>query len=1051
MFKKVARVVLIGLTSVLLTSCSIDDMLSGYADTITTRLNWNREQLTRLYNAGLMSDNTYNEMSDAITKRINDWRGRTDIPADVTAAIVAKCTKIEPRDATEKDEDADSDTDDDTDDATDGGDNTNEGKIAEYLKNCNNSYFSLGGGKYNIFADKSEQELNKILETNIYTINMSEGDLSDIIKDVDVIKECQKAKSGLDSGDSEYGNAVKHLYANTEDSKVSVAEYVGQHSGAGGMDFFVDTKHQTFYDDNNKFYTLTNDANNDTNYDPSEINDPEAHKDLMLYSDNNDSFPVVALRLHEINDKAIDALLDVLNSSQASYLVVSPQFGNKETRIIKLVYPVNYVKSISWDGNNAYANIATSDFINVNIYTCKIELNKKSNRLTELERNTQEAMLNVVGTYNKDAGQNNSSLVTLGKMNVAVLDKTTTCTGILLRDYLEYSYMPGLMGSDENFVALGRRVRLKALEIDPNDPSKAKISDLNNFAEFIDRKGTPIAGADAVSVNDLLDYRSGSSGHEQTAIVLSSAKPDGAMELQLDDGTNDGTGITTNPDSESNKAELDKLNKSIGNNSVAEVAYNPIYKASEDAGTTNTGILEKAGVAVNSGVNAVGNGLTWAGGTIVTATGDIVNSAGDVIGNMSNGVANVFGSNSLMSINIVSALENEVGMFNFYSGRYTVDNGGVSSWTENTQSVTTSGASTWTYTKEDGSLAKDEWLAIPDNNDVCHFFHFTGTVLDVNTKVNGYPVDESGRAHSPFGSNALLTLTTPDVVNSKIVTSKDSNTKSTSTSSSSSSVDEDLEANEGTGLYKTEYSSTIYPIVTFPFSNDANSVYVDKADGSDLGTDNSVDVFYGIFVNADLNNSMLYSGWIKGEDQESGNLAWWNNWLSVNKYNYRIDERALEEWLEMNLADYVFAKDKDTIILNVKTLEVIQNKINKTGRINFVNLVRGFTIILGFLAIIDALLLLAAWAIDTQFSFSFKLMPIISFGKCVAVTDADEMASVNTRDIKYLTFSGVLARALIMIMLGAFITLTDVITTLGKILSVVMTLVDFFIGMITGR
>jgi hypothetical protein len=147
----------------------------------------------------------------------------------------------------------------------------------------------------------------------------------------------------------------------------------------------------------------------------------------------------------------------------------------------------------------------------------------------------------------------------------------------------------------------------------------------------------------------------------------------------------------------------------------------------------------------------------------------------------------------------------------------------------------------------------------------------------------------------------------------------------------------------------------------------------------------------------------------------------------------------------------VFAKDKDTIILNVKTLEVIQNKINKTGRINFVNLVRGFTIILGFLAIIDALLLLAAWAIDTQFSFSFKLMPIISFGKCVAVTDADEMASVNTRDIKYLTFSGVLARALIMIMLGAFITLTDVITTLGKILSVVMALVDFFIGMITGR
>ena len=161
MYKKVARIILIGLTSMMLTSCSVDDMLSGYADTITTRLNWNREQLTRLYNAGLMSDNTYAEMSDAITKRIDDWRGRTELPSDVKAAITAKCADIPQGNDT------------DGDGIIDEGDDIEDGKIAEYLSHNDNSTIPLGSGKYNVFADKSEQELNKILETNIYTINMS--------------------------------------------------------------------------------------------------------------------------------------------------------------------------------------------------------------------------------------------------------------------------------------------------------------------------------------------------------------------------------------------------------------------------------------------------------------------------------------------------------------------------------------------------------------------------------------------------------------------------------------------------------------------------------------------------------------------------------------------------------------------------------------------------------------------------------------------------------------------------------------------------------------
>ena len=333
----------------------------------------------------------------------------------------------------------------------------------------------------------------------------------------------------------------------------------------------------------------------------------------------------------------------------------------------------------------------------------------------------------------------------------------------------------------------------------------------------------------------------------------------------------------------------------------------------------------------------------------------------------------------------------------------------------------------WKLKLSDASYAQDGWYMTADGNGKYHYFHFTGGLMDSNTDIKPnstvtYHVDDNGYLINPDDNQPW------------------ERASGGGASTVASSTDDKFK--------ETLYSKTIKPTATFPIADSTNNVYVDRTDGNDIGTSNGPEMFYGMCISTNVFTSQLYSGWIHGEDESKGNLEWWNAWLESAKMRYHIDIDALEKYLNLNFTADMLDGDDTTIVLNKDTLEKIQNQMNSESRVSFVGTIRTIPIILGYLAYAEAFLLLAAWVIDTTFSFEFKIMPVISFGTCVAVMYADDVAEYG--DVKYLTFSSVLARALTLVGIGVALTAFNIIGALGKIIGTALSIAKFLLSFISG-
>lgn len=507
--KNIKSVVVMSLLAFTLSSCSgkVDDVLSDMQVTVAKRINWNIEQLTRLKNVGLVTDAMY----DGLVTNINSRLGKitntdnTNLDSNVANFIKPALSYI-------------MSTSGSPFSGVAGADNLAEyPTFKTYVENIGSVSSYLGSNKGNpsvdskkvtpleIFSTKNTtkssggQDINEILNSRIYVLNadLVGTDLSDLAIAMKTIKEL-KDKTGLSNEERDKLAKARGWLSNFKETDMSLLD--------GSTSLTRITK------PNAEAYKVATGSGIPESKSDESLNNPLKGEDLAIFSS---TVPVMAIRLQELDDKVIDALLKEINDAGDSYLIdYVDGDANKGARVYRMFYPVSYVDTVKYDSTNKKANIISkkSDLITVNIMTGQVNLAKDNDYYSAEELKSIEAIYNVLG--NSD---NESSFTIWDKAKTKEkhngIESDVESNTILLKDYLEYTYLPTFI-KDEPFVALGRKVRLYGIEKD------GTFKDTTKIGKFIDKTGFPITGAEPIKLDDLVDRKSGNKDNEKTAIKL---------------------------------------------------------------------------------------------------------------------------------------------------------------------------------------------------------------------------------------------------------------------------------------------------------------------------------------------------------------------------------------------------------------------------------------------------------------------------------------------------------------------------------------------------
>lgn len=252
---------------------------------------------------------------------------------------------------------------------------------------------------------------------------------------------------------------------------------------------------------------------------------------LVLHSDGRVS---TVCSVRGLNPNLIDEILAIENPDNTANKKISGykyvaihidgiDSETSETVLLKMEYPLYYIDGVKVSdskGKEFKSSLNKSD-LKVNLYTGKL-LNNNGDEVKLADED--DPILQIDAT--DKTGSKSSFIVAScseeqifeGKGDKAVepgaewtasngfdeggvtyknigynKKEVTSCLAIILADYLELTYKPGIV-TDEDFVALGRRLRVKSLH--------GKASDI--YAEFVDRKGALIPDAKKVYVSDLI-------------------------------------------------------------------------------------------------------------------------------------------------------------------------------------------------------------------------------------------------------------------------------------------------------------------------------------------------------------------------------------------------------------------------------------------------------------------------------------------------------------------------------------------------------------------
>ncbi|GHU56155.1 hypothetical protein AGMMS49975_18990 [Clostridia bacterium] len=192
----------------------------------------------------------------------------------------------------------------------------------------------------------------------------------------------------------------------------------------------------------------------------------------------------------------------------------------------------------------------------------------------------------------------------------------------------------------------------------------------------------------------------------------------------------------------------------------------------------------------------------------------------------------------------------------------------------------------------------------------------------------------------------------------------------------------DLDTAAANSLHRAvKYVDKIGVSVRFP------SEEIDRTDyANDIQNAPNRPVMYAMKADLSPFVTNLYANWVKRSDDTQNSLGWWNNWLSDNFFNYRIDVNRLDQSF---LGNYSFEMQQaGMIILDPATIMLIQADINKTNALRAAGNVKTVFLLLGIFLIFYAVLLPLAWFLDINLTFGAKVLEILTLGRLSAVSES---------------------------------------------------------------
>lgn len=197
-----------------------------------------------------------------------------------------------------------------------------------------------------------------------------------------------------------------------------------------------------------------------------------------------------------------------------------------------------------------------------------------------------------------------------------------------------------------------------------------------------------------------------------------------------------------------------------------------------------------------------------------------------------------------------------------------------------------------------------------------------------------------------------------------------------------------------------EIVQSINPILTFPGDLDA----WDR-------DDSSKPIMFCLTLNSSIVENGLYAHWFKSED-EINSLGAFQVWLNQRGYNYKLTDNLVYKWLTVN---YNIDVTKDVAIIDVdkvqKTNQILSNK--KTDKT--MNLFRSAMLLIGALIMTWEVVVMIAWAFDTNVGLDLHILERVSFGSMTAIKYKDEVSDIygSHADVaKPVTFSDLLKKVI---------------------------------------
>lgn len=541
--------------SILLSGCGLNDVFDHVDTTVQERIDQNIALLTKLKLSGLLSESDYSTLENNLRHNVAKLQKQieentTTVPGQLKSAgrwIIPE-GGVDPRQAM-----AYIHIDDDD----------SKGYVNPVLFEFMQNYKGSKGitsiiktsdnpAPYSILSEKDQKLFTDIMGIHIYVLNSD----TDIGKDIaNISAACNKIKNKTFTDDADKANCYSVLNKYFKDSGETLLES-GDKIIANSVDNTTENRAK---------FGLSG----------SGAMDPVLEKyagngigvDLALVSSG---YATVTFRISELNPLVINKIVGSSAFTNDKYLVQkTSDSGQSYNAIYLMEYPISYIESIEYDkgDNKATVEVKASEAIKVNIMSGEVINIHGNDALDATTKAAMEKLLNVNpstsagqssfilwnkaenlilpdGTYKDSSGtvvsRDDIGVGPTGHMMYGINDvteqgKKAETNTILLRDYLELNYMPGVVSEQERFVTLGRRLRINDLNTD------GTVKDIEKpFANFVDKNGVIVEGG-SVMITDLIDTSSGNKDNEKKSIKL--AVYDDVGEKDLAGATSD-TGFT---------------------------------------------------------------------------------------------------------------------------------------------------------------------------------------------------------------------------------------------------------------------------------------------------------------------------------------------------------------------------------------------------------------------------------------------------------------------------------------------------------------------------